>query len=112
MTDSDRGGSDPPRDTYVVRHDWDEDGSLSSTVITAVAAIRNVEPTDVDPLNEAVDPDALNTIFDNRRGGAERAGATLSIRLNECTVTIHGDGRVVVEAPGEEADGTETDREK
>lgn len=109
MTDPDRDGSDPDRDTYVVRHDWDEDDSLSSTVVTAVAAIRNVEPTAVDPLNEAVDPDALNTIFENRHCGTERAGASLSIRLNECVVTIHGDGRVVVEAPGEGGDDVETD---
>jgi hypothetical protein len=108
MTDSDRNGSDHVRDTYVVRHDWEEDGSLSSTVVTAVAAIRNVEPTAVDPLNEAVDPDALNDLFEDRHCGTERAGATLSISLNDCTVTIHGDGRVVVEAQGRRGDGAET----
>ncbi|WP_323190324.1 HalOD1 output domain-containing protein [Halostella sp. PRR32] len=105
MRDSDRDTPDSDGDTYVVHHDWDEDDSLSSTVVTAVAAIRNVEPTAIDPLNEAVDPDALNTIFENRHGGAERSGATLTLRLNKCSVTIHGDGRVVVEAPGEAASG-------
>jgi hypothetical protein len=108
MTDSNSNGSDSDLDTYVVRHDWGDDDSLTSTVVTAVAAIRNVEPTSVDPLNEAVDPDALNTIFDDRHCGSERAGASLSIRLNDCVVTIHADGRVVVEGPGEESDEVET----
>lgn len=110
MTEPERDGTTGASEGYVVRHDWDEDDALSSTVINAVAAIRNVEPTAVDPLNRAVDPDALNAIFANRCDGNERAGASLTIRLNGCRVTVDGDGRILVVPPASDSPEVGTER--
>ncbi|NHN48674.1 hypothetical protein G9464_13870 [Halostella sp. JP-L12] len=102
MTDANAEDTLTGQNVHIVRHDWGEDDSLSATVVTAVAAVRDLEPTSVDALNETVDPDALNALFADSYGGNSRDGATLSFRLNGCDVTVHGDGRVVVRAPDEE----------
>jgi len=102
MSDTDSGDTTADTPSYVTEHDWERDESLAATVVSAVAAIRNVEPTAVEPLNETVDPDALNDIFDARHNGGDRSGPTLSFRLSSCEVTIHADGRVVVVPPENE----------
>lgn len=99
MTDANTEDTRSVQNVHVVRHDWEEDNSLSATVVTAVAAVRNLEPKAVNALNETVDPDALNAIFADSYGGNSREGATLSFRLNGCDVTVHGDGRVIVRTP-------------
>ena len=101
MTDANTEDTRSAQNVHIARHDWERDDSLSATVVTAVAAVRNLEPRAVDALNETVDPDALNAIFADSYGGNSREGAALSFRLNDCDVTIHGDGRVVVRPPSE-----------
>ncbi|WP_135820675.1 HalOD1 output domain-containing protein [Halostella litorea] len=101
MSDTNQTDTTADPRPYSVVHDWDADDSLAATVVSAVAAVRNVEPTAVEPLNETVDPDALNAIFDDRHNGGDRSGPTLSFRLNGCDVTVHADGRVVVKPPEE-----------
>ena len=96
MTDANTEDTRAAQNVHVARHDWEVDDSLSATVVTAVAAVRNLEPRAVDALNETVDPDALNAIFADTYSGNSRDGAVLSFRLNGCDVTVHGDGRVVV----------------
>lgn len=58
--DEDRTGYDPTTGTYHARHEWDNEQSLVTTVVTAVAAVTNADPTDLPPLYETVDPDALD----------------------------------------------------
>ncbi len=55
-----------------------------------------MEPTSVEPLNAAVDADALNALFRPRLNGEKRAGGGVFFLLEGCEVTVHGDGEVVV----------------
>jgi len=101
MSDTNSRNTTTETRSYSVVHDWNADDSLAATVVSAVAAVRNVEPTAVEPLNETVDPDALNAIFDDRYNGGGRSGPSLSFRLSSCEVTVHANGRVVVRPPDE-----------
>ena len=50
------------------------DGDVSVAVITAIAAKRGVEPTELPPLYESIDPDALDALFAPTRTGGPRRG--------------------------------------
>jgi len=50
------------------------DGSVSIAVVTAIARRRSVEPTELPPLYEAIDPDALDALFESTRRGGPRHG--------------------------------------
>ena len=45
---------------------WDDDESASAAVVRAVAAYRGRDPTSMEPLYTAVEPDALDALFDSR----------------------------------------------
>lgn len=64
----------------------------SRTVIRAVASAENVDPIDLEtPLHAAVDPDALDTLF---RPGTD---CRVQFTYSGYEVTVHDDGRVVLE---------------
>ncbi|WP_162991396.1 HalOD1 output domain-containing protein [Halostella salina] len=64
--------------------------SASAAVVDAVAEAAGVEPTDLRPLFEFVDPDALDSLA---------ADATVRFRYAGYSVTVSTD-EVVVRAPG------------
>ena len=66
----------------------------SVAVVLAVAAREGVDPTDLSPpLNDVVDPDALDAIF----AETDARGGSLSFTYHGYSVEIHSDGRVHVE---------------
>ncbi len=67
--------------------------SLSVRVLEAVAAIRNTDPTDLDPLDEYIDPDSLNSIFEPTATKSGTHGS-LSFAYEGLLVIIHSDGEV------------------
>lgn len=70
----------------------DDEAELSSVVAATVAEAAGVETTELDPLyNSGVDPDALNTLFDDT---GETARLTFDYAGYRVRVT--GDGHVEV----------------
>lgn len=88
----------PESKTYHTRVDWKSQEPLSTTVISAVAAITGIEPTRLEPLYQRVDPDALDSLF-RPREETERTGCSLSFVLAGCEVTVHGRGEIVIQPP-------------
>jgi len=43
-------------------------------VVTGVAALEGTEPVELPPLFEAIDPDALATVFETTASGRRRSG--------------------------------------
>jgi hypothetical protein len=86
-----RKGATP---AYETRHDLDGPAALSETVIEAIAAAEGVDPTDCDlELYEAVDLEALDTLFD-RRGPEGHWRFEFSV--DDYLVVVTGDGNVTV----------------
>lgn len=74
--------------------------SLSETVIQAVAAVRGVDPVDLEPLYATIDPD----LIDGLAADATRttpSPAELRFTWAGCTVTASAGGGVVVEPDDE-----------
>ncbi|QLD91194.1 hypothetical protein HWV07_07185 [Natronomonas salina] len=70
------------------------DESVSETVVTAVADAKGVDPLDLDPLYDSIDPDALDSLFGH--AGAGSSIAKLSFEMADCEVLVRGSGEVVV----------------
>lgn len=77
-----------------------DDATPTRAVVETVAEARGCGPTDLPPLNEVVDPDALDRLFADARSGRPRRGGHLVFHYAGCTVTVLGTGRVVVRADG------------
>ena len=77
------------------RHDPDGQRTLVEAVIEAIAAAEGTDPSELPPLYEAVDPDALERLFD-RRGGSGEASAVFSFEFETWNVFVAADGRIRV----------------
>lgn len=88
----DREGADA---TY----EWSETTPAVAVVETVAAAVGE-DPLGVEPLFEAVDPEALNAVV-------RSADSVVSFRFAGCRVTVEAAGCVSVEPPSESAEGAD-----
>lgn len=83
-------------DQYVVKHDFDED--LTVTIAMALSEIGDVEAADViSDFQRYVDPDALNHLFRPRSNGALREGGPLVLTIEGYELRIFNTGRIEIE---------------
>jgi len=88
------------RALYRAVHDPDGPATLSTTVVHALADCMGKDPTTGRiSLYDAVDPDALNSIFRPRYDGTPRTGGRLSFVVDDHRVTVSGDGEILIEPP-------------
>lgn len=87
---------EPATNTYRIRHDWQSHEPISAAVIRAVAIVTNTSPTDFDPLFEAVDPDALNRLFNGASGDSPSDTSWVSFQFNDCKVQVYATGAIEI----------------
>lgn len=85
---------DPDVDAYYAEFDSSET-SASTAVVEAIASIRHCEPTELEPLYNSVDSDALDAII----GGSDNGSVTVSLVANDIDVAVRSDGTVEIEPP-------------
>ncbi|WP_162224219.1 HalOD1 output domain-containing protein [Halorussus salinus] len=73
-------------------------GPPSEAVVLAVADARDRDPIDLPPLNDTLDPDALDALFAETASGRPRTGGRVTFEYAGCTVAVFGSGDVVVKA--------------
>ena len=82
--------------TPTVEAEFGSDNRSSTEVIVeALAEAAGIDPLELPPLYEFVDPDAIDSLF-NRHEGAEAAGALLSFKVDTWNVFVRADGRICV----------------
>ena len=98
--DADAGvdGEGADADSVVYRR---SDGESSAhSVVQAVAEATQRDPTQLRPLYEVIDTDALDDLID---GGSERVQAPDELRIDfqfeGCQVAVYADGRTVASRP-------------
>lgn len=82
--------------------------SVCSTVITAIAKAKGVDPRHLtERLNDVIDPDALDRIFEDTLTGRGRTEGRVYFEMSGCEVEVHATGRVSVTdlERGKEAQG-------
>lgn len=73
---------------------WIDNTRPAECVVEAVAELTGSVPTDLQPLHEVVDYDALNELF-HAEGPAMSAATLVQFQFEGCAVTVHGNGWVV-----------------
>lgn len=71
--------------------------SIIERVLQTVAAYENVPTTELPPLFEVVDPDALAGIFASPRGGPRRTEGTVTFPYNGYQITVSADGSIAAD---------------
>jgi hypothetical protein len=92
----------------VAQTDSDDD-SISRQVIDAVADAKGVDPLDLPPLYDRVDPDALDSFFP--ADGASAPVASLRFEVAGCEVLVRRRDDVVVVQAESDPDSVEADAE-
>lgn len=73
-----------------------EYGAVSEEVVTAVAAARDVDPLELPPLYNVIDPDALNQLFDHDVSGDGNGHCRVSFRMADCDVIVESNNEIDV----------------
>lgn len=68
----------------------------STRVVEALTDAMDVDPADLPPLYDVIEPDALDSLFAPRVDGSPRAGGRVSFWFEGYEVTVHDDGEVQV----------------
>lgn len=77
------------------RYETDDSTCVSGVLVEAIADAKGVSPTEVPPLYETVDLDALSRLFE-RSDGAGDPDALFSFTFEKWNVFVRGDGRIRV----------------
>lgn len=77
-------------------HPDETNGSPVDAIVETVAGIEGVDPGELPPLYESIDPDILNTIVRGRPSDADVAVCFVYEGWNIC---VRGDGSLVVGDP-------------
>ena len=89
---------DPDRGTYHVWYDAATYEPVSTAVLFAVSSVLDAEPDDLEPLADAVEPDALNELCVHwRRREPPAADGSVSFSFAQCRVTVWADGEIVID---------------
>lgn len=109
-TEADIMSSNPPEisgrcedRTGRYRADWTRAPSVSMAVVEAVAAAEDVDPLELEPLNDTIDPDALDTLFSSATNQNGVAIEEVSLTFGGRDVTVRDTGELVVRPPGPSA---------
>lgn len=80
---------DPQTGCHRVHHDADSPWEASTTLVLSLCSVTDEDPTEMLPLDRAVDPEVLN----RHVRGRER-GAVLSFEFDGHRVAVRDDGRI------------------
>lgn len=82
---------------YIVEFDPDETESVTTQLATAVADATDRDVTELPPLGEWVDCDALEQLFDGHEAPSH---ISVTFGFEDCQIFVSSVGRIVVESDG------------
>lgn len=94
-----QGEYHPDTQTYHVYQDLEQPPPISTIVIRGVATLKGVRPTDIEPLHDVIDPDALNALFQPVSEELSEHRASVSFPLEDYKVTVYAEGEIVIAIP-------------
>lgn len=87
-------------DRSVVRETYDWDATApSAAVVETVADVVGRDPTEIGPLYDSVDPDALDSLFTATGSSPTCGDGYVSFAFAGRSVAVHADGDVIVRSP-------------
>lgn len=98
MTANESDGTRRDGSVYHLQHDWNGQTELSTELILELQTITGEDATDMTPLSQSVNPEALNQLFVSVP--TDSTGAELAFQYAGNTITIRpsGDVRIVADS--------------
>ncbi|MFC7070315.1 HalOD1 output domain-containing protein [Halobaculum lipolyticum] len=87
-----RVGFDAARGVYRVHRRPDHPEPVSYLVVEGVSAVTGRSMRDLDPLNDTLDPDALDAVL----GDDSRSNASVRFEYAGCRIEVSGTGEVLI----------------
>lgn len=87
-----------------------DEPAVSHRVVEAVARERDVDPLDLPPLYDVIDPDALDQLFDDTLSTGRTGPGRVVFTLDGCEVSVHSDGTIDVSVPDDRATAPPSDQ--
>lgn len=78
-----------------ILHDWSDDESIVSTIVTAIADLTGRTP--IEPVHERIDADALEALFRPISEERRRDEGYVTFPLEDFTVTVDANGLILIE---------------
>ncbi len=72
---------------------WDGDGGAAMAVVETIAAVTGQQPMEMEPLNNVINTDALNSLFVSTDSGFRHDGH-VQFEYEGCHVRVSSDGTV------------------
>lgn len=82
--------------------------AISERVIEEVAAVTGTDPLEMEPLYSRVDPDCLESLFDDESVPETRGQGHIAFPMDGCQVVVRADETIDVTPFGELADAPST----
>lgn len=83
-------------------YEWGTVDSVASLVVETVAEVSGKSPMELEQLYARIDTDALNRLFQPLADGPSRTGGRVEFPFDDYVVSVHADGRIVVDPAGED----------
>ena len=84
--------------TYLVGHDWNREGPISTTLPVASDRIASFRGQDSPPLFDYVAPEALSRLLDRKqKADPPRVGRRSTSTYVDLVVPVHGEGQITVQ---------------
>jgi hypothetical protein len=90
-------GSSSITDTDDRDRDWTHPNSICVRVIDAVVETMGTDSTEIDPLYDYIDPDALNDLFKSNENGQDHREGHVEFQIEEHLIRISSDGDIEVQ---------------
>lgn len=84
-----------PANTYHVYHDPASTG-IGTTIMDALSSIAQKSVSELGPLNEVVDPDALERLFAPQPDGRPRGSGFIHFAIQNFEVSVHSNGHISI----------------
>lgn len=85
-------------ETYRASFDCDT-GSVSTAVISTVAAVAEQHPQELPPLYSFIDPDALDAVVESTTTSPSNGDVHVSFTFDGYPVTVHNAGIITIDPP-------------
>lgn len=83
------------RDTHHLHHEWTEAEPVSEKVVTAIAEYEEEDADALPPLEDAVNPTALDTLFGSTAEDACAAGC-VTFSYFGYTILVQSTGQIII----------------
>lgn len=93
---------DEETETYYLDLERDQQSSLATTIVLAIATISSTDPAELPVLNDVINPEALDAFFTVESDGDVAEPNRVGFTYSAYQINVYSNGQVVIRSPDSE----------